>query len=181
MSVNVGETISLQDQVDDLELPHRHLAAGLLPGRRRAAGRVEPRARRAPPTQPACLTDSSHRAHRLRQLGACRASWTVPSTAVSGVYIAHLDAQRHRRRAARSSSSCATTRATRTSLVQTSDATWQAYNTYGGNSLYSCTVACPPGNPAAYKAAYKVSYNRPFDTAEDDGGSSGCSSAPSTR
>ena len=32
-------------------------------------------------------------------------------------------------------------------LLQTSDATWQAYNAYGGNSLYTCTVACPPGNP----------------------------------
>ena len=30
-------------------------------------------------------------------------------------------------------------------LLQTSDATWQAYNTYGGNSLYQCTVACHPG------------------------------------
>ena len=50
-------------------------------------------------------------------------------------------------------------------LFQTSDTTWQAYNTYGGNSLYSCTVACPPGNPLAYKAAFKVSYNRPFNSA----------------
>ena len=48
-------------------------------------------------------------------------------------------------------------------VVSTSDATWEAYNAYGGNSLYTCTVACPPGNPLAYKAAYAVSYNRPFD------------------
>ena len=34
-------------------------------------------------------------------------------------------------------------------LVRTSDATWQAYNKYGGNSLYSCTSPCPPGNPQA--------------------------------
>ena len=37
-------------------------------------------------------------------------------------------------------------------LLRTSDSTWQAYNAYGGNSLYSCTVSCPPGNPKAYKA-----------------------------
>ena len=49
-------------------------------------------------------------------------------------------------------------------MLQTSDTTWQAYNTYGGNSLYQCTVACPPGNPDGYKAAFKVSYNRPFTT-----------------
>ena len=40
-------------------------------------------------------------------------------------------------------------------LFQTSDTTWQAYNPYGGNSLY---VGAPAGR------AYKVSYNRPFTT-----------------
>ena len=40
-------------------------------------------------------------------------------------------------------------------LFQTSDTTWQAYNQYGGNSLYV-------GNPVG--RAYKVSYNRPFTT-----------------
>ena len=40
-------------------------------------------------------------------------------------------------------------------LFQTSDTTWQAYNTYGGNSLYT-------GSPAG--RAYKVSYNRPINT-----------------
>ncbi len=53
-------------------------------------------------------------------------------------------------------------------LLQTSDATWEAYNDYGGNSLYTCTVACPPGEPEAYKGAYSVSYNRPFEGAFDD-------------
>ena len=49
-------------------------------------------------------------------------------------------------------------------LFQTDDETWQAYNTYGGNSLYQCTVNCPPGSPEAYKGAAKVSYNRPWHT-----------------
>ena len=66
-------------------------------------------------------------------------------------------------------------------LVRTSDATWQAYNTYGGNSLYSCTVACPPGNPHAYQGAFSVSYNRPFDgTLRRTAGARTCST-PSTR
>ncbi len=39
-------------------------------------------------------------------------------------------------------------------LFQTSDTTWQAYNRYGGYSLYF----------GAAGRAYKVSYNRPFDT-----------------
>ena len=57
-------------------------------------------------------------------------------------------------------------------VLQTSDATWQAYNTYGGNSLYRCTNPCPPGDPTTYKGAYAVSYNRPLNTAADDSGRS---------
>ena len=57
-------------------------------------------------------------------------------------------------------------------VFQTSDETWQAYNTYGGNSLYQCTVALPGRNPQALQGRVKVSYNRPFDTADDDGGRS---------
>ena len=41
-------------------------------------------------------------------------------------------------------------------LFQTSDTTWQAYNSYGGNSLYT--------GIAGAARAYKVSYNRPFTT-----------------
>ena len=52
-------------------------------------------------------------------------------------------------------------------LYQTSDTTWEAYNTYGGNSLYTCTVSCPPGNPGGYKGAFKVSFNRPFTFTDD--------------
>ena len=59
-----------------------------------------------------------------------------------------------------------------TCSCRTSDATWQAYNAYGGNSLYSCTVACPPGSPNAYKGAFSVSYNRPFDGTVQDSGRS---------
>ena len=55
-------------------------------------------------------------------------------------------------------------------VFQTSDETWQAYNTYGGNSLYTCAVELPARQPAAYKGAAKVSYNRPFHSADDDSG-----------
>ncbi|HEU4905897.1 MAG TPA: N,N-dimethylformamidase beta subunit family domain-containing protein, partial [Solirubrobacterales bacterium] len=41
-------------------------------------------------------------------------------------------------------------------LFQTSDTTWQAYNEYGSNSLYT---GGPGSNPSR---AYKVSYNRPL-------------------
>src|SRR5437764_336135 len=49
-------------------------------------------------------------------------------------------------------------------LFQTSDATWEAYNTYGGNSLYSGTA------PSSDGRAYKVSYNRPFSDRGTGGG-----------
>ncbi len=52
-------------------------------------------------------------------------------------------------------------------LFQTADTTWQAYNTWGGNSLYT---GSGPGPAAGRRAAYKVSYNRPFNTREVDGG-----------
>ena len=96
-------------------------------------------------------------------------SWTVPSDAVSGVYMAHLKrtsggGASHIMFVVRDDAS------TSDILLQTSDATWQAYNTYGGNSLYQCTTSCPPGDPSGYKAAYAVSYNRPWHTAEDDNG-----------
>src|SRR5206468_2419416 len=50
-------------------------------------------------------------------------------------------------------------------FFQTSDATWQAYNAYGGNSLYLGTA------PFANGHAAKVSYNRPFITRNGGGGS----------
>ena len=55
---------------------------------------------------------------------------------------------------ATSSSSSATTTGRSDLLFQTSDTTWQAYNQYGGYSLY--------GGPSGH--ARKVSYNRPFNT-----------------
>ena len=91
---------------------------------------------------------------------------------MSGVYIAHLrrndtGGDSHITFVVRDDASHSDV------VLQTSDATWQAYNTYGGNSLYTCEPTdCPPGNPSTYKAAYKVSYNRPFNTAADDSGRS---------
>ena len=38
-------------------------------------------------------------------------------------------------------------------VVQTSDTTWQAYNNYGGNSLYTCTRRLPARRPAGLQGA----------------------------
>jgi hypothetical protein len=105
------------------------------------------------------------------------ASYAVPATAVSGVYIAHVvkngqvgtegnHVGSHIIFVVRDDSSHSDV------VFQTSDETWQAYNTYGGNSLYQCELDCPEGWPLGYKNADKVSYNRPLHVAEDDQGRS---------
>ncbi|MFG3442169.1 N,N-dimethylformamidase beta subunit family domain-containing protein [Nonomuraea sp. NPDC047897] len=105
-----------------------------------------------PQTQPACARQAET---GLVDCGnwAVSASWAIPATAVSGVYLANL--VREDGTPGRSQMIFVVRDDTRGAdiLVQTSDATWQAYNTYGGNSLYS-------GSPAG--RAFKVSYNRPF-------------------
>jgi len=116
-----------------------------------------------PQSQPAPITDSTT---GLIDYGnwAVSAAWQVPTNAVSGVYFAKLT---------RSDTGGASQivfivrndSSTSDILFKTSDTTWQAYNAYGGNSLY---VGGPVGR------AYKVSYNRPFITASPTaGGTSG--------
>ncbi|HEX2708309.1 MAG TPA: N,N-dimethylformamidase beta subunit family domain-containing protein, partial [Solirubrobacterales bacterium] len=114
-----------------------------------------------PQTQPSCLTNSSTGLIDCGNWGVS-ASWAVPTTAVSGLYMAELVRNDTGGKSqiffvVRNDSSHSEI------LLKTSDSTWQAYNAYGGNSLYTCTVACPSGSPGGYKAAYAVSYNRPFD------------------
>jgi hypothetical protein len=92
------------------------------------------------------------------------ASWTVPSTAVSGLYVAKLT--RSAAGGGGSSHIAFVVRddaSTSALFFKTSDATWQAYNNYGGNSLYVGS-----GLPNAH--ASKVSYNRPFLTRNGGGG-----------
>jgi hypothetical protein len=112
-----------------------------------------------PQSQPNCLSDATT---GLVDCGnwAVSGSWTVPATAVSGIYFAKLvrtdtGGSSHIVFVVRDDAS------TSDLLFQTSDTTWQAYNEYGGNSLY---VGAPAGR------AYKVSYNRPFTTRAVAGG-----------
>ena len=82
---------------------------------------------------------------------AVSASWTVPTNAVSGVYIAHLvrdDAQDPGGESqivfvVRNDASHSDI------LVQTSDATWEAYNDYGGQQPLHVHRRSPAGNPQA--------------------------------
>jgi len=159
ISVNKGETVSFKIETDAtayrLDIYRLGYYGGM--GARKVAT-VQPSVP-LPQNQPACLSDT---ATGLIDCGnwAVSASWTVPAAAVSGVYIA---------RAVRTDTGGAShivfivrdDSSTSDILFQTSDTTWQAYNSYGGNSLYT---GAPVGR------AYKVSYNRPFITRSSTGG-----------
>ncbi|WP_270886707.1 DUF4082 domain-containing protein [Pedococcus sp. 5OH_020] len=172
ISVTPGQTVQFKINTPSRSYHYDILRLGYYQGNgaRKVAANLKPSAT-LPQTQPPCLTAQDSTG--LIDCGnwGVSASWTVPTTAVSGVYIAHLVrddavAESHMVFIVRDDSSHSDL------LVQTSDETWQAYNSYGGNSLYTCSVSCPPGSPAAYKGAAKVSYNRPFHTADDDQGRS---------
>ncbi len=112
-----------------------------------------------PAPQPAPLTTA---ATGLIDAGnwSVSATWAVPSTAVSGVYIAHLiagSAENHIPFVVRDDAG------THDIVFQTSDPTWHAYNGWHGNSLYG------GGGPASDGRAYKVSYNRPIATRDSVG------------
>jgi hypothetical protein len=162
MSVNKGGTVSFKIKsstpsyhIDILRLGYY---GGL--GARKVASNLTPTSTAA---QPACKTDASTGLYDCGNWSVSR-TWQVPSDAVSGVYIAHL--VRNDNQGDSHIVFVVRDDASHSGIVyQTSDETWQAYNTYGGNSLYRCEDPnCPPGGPKAYKGAFKVSYNRPFNT-----------------
>jgi hypothetical protein len=106
-----------------------------------------------PPAQPECLTEPDT---GLVDCGnwSVSATWTVPPDAVSGVYAARLErpdtgGDNHILFIVRDDERPSDL------VFQTSDTTWQAYNNWGGNSLYT---GAPIGR------AFKVSYNRPIRT-----------------
>ncbi len=155
ISVNRGDDRQLQGRHAGDRLPPRHLPHGLVRRQRRPPGRHDP-ATRARRTSRACDVDATTTG--LVDCGnwAVSDAWNVPADAASGIYFAHLvredgtPGESHVVFVVRDDDG-------RSSLLfQTSDTTWQAYNHYGGNSLYS---GGPGQGPSR---AYKVSYNRPF-------------------
>ena len=91
MSVNVGQTITFKIKTPATSYHIDILRLGYYSGngaRKIAVGISTPTAT-LPQTQPACLTDASTGLVDCGNWGVS-ASWTVPSDAVSGVYIAHL-------------------------------------------------------------------------------------------
>ena len=107
-----------------------------------------------PQNQPNCVTTA---ATGLIDCGnwAVSVLWIVPNDAVSGIYLAKLVREDGTTGSSHIPFIVRDDDGRSDVLFQTSDTTWQAYNEYGGNSLYT-------GSPAG--RAYKVSYNRPFTT-----------------
>ncbi|HEV2236528.1 MAG TPA: DUF4082 domain-containing protein [Ktedonobacterales bacterium] len=121
-------------------------------------------------TQPACLTVA---ATGLTDCGnwAVSATWAVPASAVSGIYYALLTDTKtglfsHVPFIVRNDSSQSDI------VFKTNDTTWQAYNDYGGNSLYYGTAptGCGALNQYSCGRAYKVSYNRPYNDQNEGAG-----------
>ena len=157
ISVDQGSTIQFKvdTPASDYRLDIYRIGYYSGAGARRVAT-VQPSAA-LPQAQPTCQNQA---ATGLIDCGnwAVSASWTVPGDAVSGIYFAKLVREDG---TAGSSHIVFVVRDDDGSshlLFQTSDTTWQAYNAYGGNSLYT-------GSPAG--RAYKVSYNRPFTTRDN--------------
>jgi hypothetical protein len=161
-SINVGGTIRFKIKTAASAYHIDIYRAGWYQGNgaRKVVSNLRPSAS-LPQSQPLCHIDTSNTTG-LIDCGnwAESAAWTVPGTAVSGVYFARLVREDTGGASyiffnVRNDSSHSAI------VYQTSDTTRLAYNNYGGNSLYQCQVACPPGNPKPYKGAYKVSFNRP--------------------
>ncbi|KUL40008.1 hypothetical protein ADL15_08140 [Actinoplanes awajinensis subsp. mycoplanecinus] len=152
MSVNTGETISFKVKSTATSYRLDIYRMGYYAGNgARLVATVNPVGRQ---TQPNCISSAST---GLVDCGnwAVSASWAVPATAVSGIYFARLVRTDGTAGASHIVFVVRDDASHSGLLFQTSDTTWQAYNQYGGNSLY---VGSPAGR------AYKVSYNRPVTT-----------------
>ena len=151
ISYNLGETVQFKVNTPSFSYRIDIYRIGYYGGLgARLIAQVNPSAT-LPQIQPSCVSDLTT---GLYDCGtwAVSASWTVPGDAVSGVYVAKLvgtdgvTGASHIVFVVRDDNSHSDL------LFQTSDSGWQAYNAYGGTSLYV-------GSPRT-----KVSYNRPLTT-----------------
>jgi hypothetical protein len=170
ISVNLGGTISFKIKTGSSNYTIGIYRIGYYQGLgARQLATITPSAN-LPQKQPACLTNS---ATGLMDCGnwALSASWAVPTTAVSGVYYALLTdvstgAYSHIPFIVRNDLGNSDI------VFKTDDTTWEAYNDYGGNSLYygNAPTGCGAYNQYTCGRAYKVSYNRPFNLENESSG-----------
>jgi hypothetical protein len=118
--------------------------------------------------QPSCNTNTATGLVDCSNWGVS-ASWTVPTDLVSGVYFAHIyrtDGVSDENQipfVVRDDAS------TSDILFETDDETWEAYNDWGGYSLYTGDATDTLDRPTNLDAgrAEEVSYDRPFATRFD--------------
>jgi methionine-rich copper-binding protein CopC len=157
ISVNQGQTVSFK--IEDPSLASYHIdiyRLGYYGGMgARKVGTI-PSSATIEKNQPNPLTNNTT---GLVDAGnwTVSASWAVPADATSGIYIARPSfdsngSDSHIVFIVRNDTDHSKM------LFQTSDTTWQAYNDWGGNSMYTGNSTAAPGR------AVKVSYNRPFNT-----------------
>ena len=87
------------------------------------------------------------------------AQWDVPDDATSGVYLANLIREDGIEGASQIIFVVRDDDGQSDIVYKTSDTTWQAYNNWGGNSLYEGDGI----NGSSDGRAYAVSYNRPMN------------------
>lgn len=91
------------------------------------------------------------------------ASWAVPPNAVSGIYYAKLTRNDGSLGSSHIIFIVRNDAGNSDILFKTSDATWQAYNNYGGTSFYGKIFGNDPFKPVAGSLhANKLSYDRPL-------------------
>jgi Ca2+-binding RTX toxin-like protein len=175
ISTNIGQTVSFKIATDSTDYRIEIYRLGYYGGAgARKVGTVDVNLASAQ-VQPHPIVDMSR---GLIDCGnwSVSASWTIPSDMVSGVYIAKLVREdgtagaSHIPFIVRDDSSASDI------VFQTSDTTWQAYNAWGGASLYYGEVPVDPADMIGYTPpncscgltaigrASAVSYNRPFIT-----------------
>ena len=116
----------------------------------------------SPVSQPACATDPSTFNYDCGTWSVST-QWQVPADAVSGVYIAKLTMGTDESEipfVVRDDSRRSDV------VMKTSDATWQAYNDYGGSDFYTA----PSSLTGTQARAFKISYNRPYNTRDSGRG-----------
>jgi len=157
ISVDVGERVDFKIDTAAPDYDITIYRTGYYDGD--GARRIDSVRRIVTPPQPDCIDEESTELYDCGNW-AVSASWQVPPTAVSGVYLAHLEIPGTRESShitfvVRDEDSDADV------VFQTSDPTWVAYNDYGGSNFYW-------GGPRG--RALKLSYNRPMLTRNGPGG-----------
>ncbi|CAN7489960.1 DUF4082 domain-containing protein [Pararhizobium sp. LjRoot255] len=175
ISTNIGGTVSFKIATDSTDYRIEIYRLGYYGGAgARKVGTVDVNLASAQ-VQPHPIVDMSR---GLIDCGnwSVSASWAIPSDMVSGVYIAKLVREDGTAGASHIPFIVRDDSSTSDIVFQTSDTTWQAYNAWGGASLYYGEVPVDPADMIGYRPpncgcgltaigrASAVSYNRPFIT-----------------